>query len=98
MLIRDPPLSIHICDKWVDKMIHICDKSKFLLEGTSAHLLASIINLTRYEKRTCGTSFVVQKFLPNISNMRKLVATTRDKNKISHEVPTKDAVQNNKSF
>ena len=60
-------------------------KSKFLLEGTSAQLLASIINLTRYEKRTCGTSFVVQKFLPNISNMRKLVATTRDKNKISHE-------------
>jgi hypothetical protein len=71
-------------------------KSKFLLEGTSAQLLASIINLTRYEKRTCGTSFVVKKFLPNISNMRKLVATRE--NKISHEVPIKDAVQNNKSF
>jgi hypothetical protein len=54
-------------------------RSNFLLEGTSAQLLPSITNSTRYDKRTCGTSSVVQKFPPNISNMRKLVATRENK-------------------
>jgi hypothetical protein len=40
-------------------------RSNFLLEGTSAQLLPSIINSTRYDKRSCGTSSVVRKFPPN---------------------------------
>jgi hypothetical protein len=54
-------------------------RSNFLLEGTSAQLLPSIINSTRYDKRSCGTSSVVRKFPPNISNMRNLVATKENK-------------------